>query len=245
MKKNDQVANNAHPPQGQPQPGMYGGQYQGPPQGGAHPQGNYPVGGYPQQQWAPAPPPHKKNWFLRHKILSALLALVLIGCIASAASGGGSKDGDAASSRSGASTQNGSEKGKEDKLPAVGQPVTDGKFQFTITKVERDVPSIGDQYMSKKAQGSYTLVHVTVKNVGTEAETMMADGQKAYDADGVGYEATSDGAVYISGNDTLFAEINPGNTLKGILVFDAPKGKKLTKVRLHESMFSNGSEGSL
>mgnify|MGYP002650418659 CR=1 FL=1 len=39
--------------------------------------------------------------------------------------------------------------------------------------------------MNKKAQGSYTLVHVTVKNVGTEAETMMADGPKAYDANGL------------------------------------------------------------
>jgi len=99
--------------------------------------------------------------------------------------------------------------------------------------------------VNKKAQGSYTLVHVTVKNVGTEAETMMADGQKAYDANGVGYEATSDGAIYIEGNDTLYTEINPGNTLKGILVFDAPKGTKLTKVRLHDSMFSNGVEASL
>ncbi|WP_338811645.1 DUF4352 domain-containing protein [Dermacoccus nishinomiyaensis] len=99
--------------------------------------------------------------------------------------------------------------------------------------------------MNKKAQGSYTLVHVTVKNVGTEAETMMADGPKAYDANGVGYEATLDGAIYIEGNDTLYTEINPGNTLKGILVFDAPKGTKLTKVRLHDSMFSNGVEASL
>ena len=134
---------------------------------------------------------------------------------------------------------------KKDALPALGTPVTDGKFTFTVSRVERNVPSIGGQYMNKKAQGSYTLVHITVKNTGTDAQSLMADSQKAYDANGVGYEATSDGAFYIEGNDTLFTEINPGNTLKGILVFDTPAGTKLTKVRLHDSMFSNGVETSL
>lgn len=214
------------------------------------------------QQQAPQQP--KKNWFLRHKILTAILALVLIGIIASVA--GGSKKDDTASGSSSAAantansaaamsgeTKAGETKASDSKdddskdkaLPAVGQPIRDGKFEFIVTKVERNVPSIGGEFMNKKAQGAYTLVHVTVKNVGDETQTMSASGQKAYDAKGIGYEATSDGAIYIEGNDTLYTEINPGNSLKGVLVFDAPKGTTLTKVRLHDSMFSNGAEGSL
>jgi hypothetical protein len=46
----------------------------------------------------PAPPAQdKKNWFLRHKILTAALAIVLIIIIAAVASGGGSDDSNTAS----------------------------------------------------------------------------------------------------------------------------------------------------
>ena len=41
-------------------------------------QGHYPQQGYPQGGWQPQPPPKKKIWFLRHKFLTAILALVLI-----------------------------------------------------------------------------------------------------------------------------------------------------------------------
>jgi hypothetical protein len=33
---------------------------------------------------------------------------------------------------------------------------------------------------------------------------------------------------------------NPGNTVRGKLVFDVPDGAKLTSVVLHESMFTAG-----
>lgn len=260
--ENSQYPQNGEYAQGgqYPQNGGYaqypqnGQQFQGHPQGGAHPHS-----GYPQQQWQQTEPPKKKNFFVRHKILTGVLALGLVAGIAAAA-GGGSKDGGssnagsptsaAAPAKSGSAASSGGQSSaaaqeKKDALPALGTPVTDGKFTFTVSRVERNVPSIGGQYMNKKAQGSYTLVHITVKNTGTDAQSLMADSQKAYDANGVGYEATSDGAFYIEGNDTLFTEINPGNTLKGILVFDTPAGTKLTKVRLHDSMFSNGVETSL
>ncbi|QEH94316.1 DUF4352 domain-containing protein [Dermacoccus abyssi] len=230
------------------------GQWQGQP--GQQGQGQYgqygqPQGGYqqgpPQGGWQQAPQPKKKNWFLRHKILTAILALFLIGGIAAATSGGGGSNGSDTASNS--DNSSGSEKKKDEKkseaLPKVGTAIKDGDLEFTVTKVEPGVASVGDQYLGEKAQGAFTLVHVSVKNVGTQTQTVMADGQKAYDAKGIGYEANSTASIYVKNNDTFFTEINPGNTLQGVFVFDAPKGIKLTKVRLHESMFSNGVEGSL
>ncbi len=35
-------------------------------------------------------------------------------------------------------------------------------------------------------------------------------------------------------------EINPGNTVKGMLVFDMPKDAKPTSIELHDSPFSGG-----
>ncbi|RSM44161.1 hypothetical protein DMB66_52525 [Actinoplanes sp. ATCC 53533] len=39
--------------------------------------------------------------------------------------------------------------------------------------------------------------------------------------------------------------MNPGNTVKGKLVFDVPEGTKLTSLELHDSLFSDGVQVNL
>jgi hypothetical protein len=38
----------------------------------------------------------------------------------------------------------------------------------------------------------------------------------------------------------IFIEISPGNSLKGILVYDMPKGAKAAQIEPHDSMLSGG-----
>ena len=61
---------------------------------GSHPPITQPMGAQPGAYPGPpaAPPPGQQNWFMRHKVLTAVLAVVLIGIIAAAAGGGGSDD---------------------------------------------------------------------------------------------------------------------------------------------------------
>jgi hypothetical protein len=59
------------------------------------------------------------------------------------------------------------------KTAGLGQPVKDGKFTFTVTKVERGPARIGDQYLGKTAQGKFVFVHVTVQNHGDEAQSFL------------------------------------------------------------------------
>jgi hypothetical protein len=47
--------------------------------------------------------------------------------------------------------------------------VTPGR-EFTVTKVEPGVARVGGDLLSQQAQGQYVLVHVTVANVGNEAQ---------------------------------------------------------------------------
>lgn len=69
---------------------------------GQNPYGQQPQPGQPGQpgQWQPvnppAPPVKQPNWFMRHKILTALIALVVVGIIGGALGGGGDEPSTAA-----------------------------------------------------------------------------------------------------------------------------------------------------
>jgi Domain of unknown function (DUF4352) len=60
-----------------------------------------------------------------------------------------------------------------------------------VTKVECGIAEVGGEYLNKKAQGQFCLVHVTVKNIGNEARTFTSGNQSAYNAAGQKYEADS------------------------------------------------------
>lgn len=214
----------------------------------------------------PTPPyvqrPQRKNWFLRHKILTGLGALVLVGGIGSAvASGGGGSATTAATSSNSASSEpvgsastgpsasssapSTSSAAPKKKTPGIGTPVRDGKFEFTVTKVRQGVKSVGDQYLGKQAQGSFVLVSVTVKNIGDRSQTMFDDNQKLTDADGREFSADSEASIYLKNNELWLKEINPGNTATGTIVYDMPAGAVPASLELHDSAFSGGVTVSL
>lgn len=212
-----------------------------------------PQGGYQAPPMPPAPAP-KRNWFARHKILTGLIALVVIVGGICAANDGSKKSGDDraatsptadASSRTGTSTAATSKAAASPKAtkkakPGIGAAVRDGKFQFTVTKVVTGKASVGSQYLEQKAQGSYTLIYLTVKNIGDESQTFSDSDQTVSDASGKSYDADSTADLYIEGNDVFFQNINPGNSVGGVLAFDMPVGAKATSITLHDSMFSGG-----
>jgi len=226
-----------------------------------------PTGPYPG---TPAQPPApKRSWFARHKILTGLGVVVAVVVIASAASGGGGDAPQAATSTPASSATTAGEattdvakeaekkvadkKGakKADKKAAakksagIGDPVRDGKFEFTVTSVKDGVASVGDDVLGQEAQGQFVLVRVTVKNIGDKAQLFDGSSQTAFDADGREFSSDSEAAIYVKGSESFLNEINPGNSVKATVVFDVPKGAKLTKVELHDSMFSGGVDVAL
>lgn len=135
---------------------------------------------------------------------------------------------------------------QEKKTPGLNEPAKDGDFQFTVTGVKCGVAKVGNQYLNEKAQGQFCLVSVQVKNIGKEAQTMVDSVQKAYDAKGTEFSVDSGAALYANEDQQVFfEEINPGNTVKGKLVFDIPKDTKLTSLELHDSLFSGGVKVAL
>jgi hypothetical protein len=204
------------------------------------PQGGYPPPGYPPQQ-----PPRRKSWPRRHKILTALLsivALIIIISVASAAGSGGNSGGSSTGTTPGGSGQQAAAPAAPAAAgPHIGQAAADGKFSFTVTVLGR-AHRVGDQYLGATAQGHYVVLDITVRNIGTEAQTFDDSAQYVYDSAGRKFSADSQADIYgnKAGNAPFLQSINPGNSVTGRLYFDLPKGDHAVKAELHDSVFSGG-----
>ena len=123
----------------------------------------------------------------------------------------------------------------------IGKPFRDGKFKFTVRSVKCGIAKVGDSvYLQKKAQGQFCAVTMSISNIGDEAQSMFADNQVAFDSKGRKFSADSEASIYDGSSEVLWEEINPGNSVKGKVYFDIPKGAKLTSLELHDSAFSGG-----
>lgn len=176
------------------------------------------------------------NWFVRHKILSVIIGLVIIGVISSAAGGSKSSTSSTKSSTTKAAT-----------TAKIGQAANDGKFEFTVTSVECGKTSVGsNQYLTKTAQGQYCLLNVSVKNIGDQAQSLLSSNQYLLNASGQKYSADDTATLYNAPNGTSwYNDINPGNSVTGAIVFDIPKDQTATTAELHDSAFSNGVKVTL
>jgi hypothetical protein len=123
----------------------------------------------------------------------------------------------------------------------LGKTVRDGKFAFTVKSVKCGIAKVGtSEYLQKKAQGQFCAVSMKIENIGDEPQSMFADNQYAFDAKDRKFSADSAASIYDDNSQVLWEEINPGNTVQGKVYFDIPKGAKLTRFELHDSMFSGG-----
>ena len=191
----------------------------------------------PPHQQPQAPEPKKKG--KGRKLLFLAVAIVLIIVIVKVAGGGGS------STSSSGSTSGGSSSGSSAQAAGLNQPVQDGKFEFTVTGDDCSKNTIGEDPLSKTAQGTFCVVSVTVTNVGDKAQMLDASSQKAFDAQGREFSADSSAAMYLGDSNTFLNQLNPGSTVQGQIVYDVPVGTQLTKLELHDSPFSGGVDVSL
>lgn len=130
-------------------------------------------------------------------------------------------------------SQAGKAKPGEDKpakaAAGIGDTVKDGDFAFTITNV-KTASNIGGEF-GEDAQGKFVIVNVTVKNHGDSAETFDASNQKVYDTKSREF-TTAEAQMYLE-SDAFLQQINPGNSVKGKLVFDMPKKANAERIELH------------
>jgi Domain of unknown function (DUF4352) len=135
--------------------------------------------------------------------------------------------------------------GQTQETPGIGTPVRDGKFEFTVRKVECGKSRVGDVDFGVKAQGQFCFIYMKVENIGKEAQTLDSSAQYMYGSNGERYDTDAEASIRLDDSNTFLEDINPGNAVEGIVVFDIPKGAKPTKLELHDSPFSGGVEVEL
>ncbi len=191
----------------------------------------------------------KKNWFAKHKILTGILVLIVIGVIASASSSDKSKIQNANNKKDqnqpAAQTQN--EASKKAEIAKIGVPARDGKFEFTVQSMQCGKASVGsNEFLTKTPQGQFCLLNLTVKNIGNEAQSLLSSNQYLLNDSGQKYSADDTATMYNAPNGTSwYNQINPGNSVEGAIVFDIPKDVTPTMAQLHDSAFSGGIQVSL
>lgn len=190
----------------------------------------------------------RRSWFARHKVLTALGVVVVLGIGAAALGGGGDDDRTADTPAVGQSTGTGADEPAaeepvaEEPAPAgIGTPVSDAGFEFVVTGVEPGVTRVGSDLLGQDAQGQFVLVHLTATNIGTEGAYVYSDPQKATDAQGREFTADVVASAYVATDPTVFAsQVNPGNQVAMTLVYDIPADATLTAITLHGGIFSDG-----
>jgi hypothetical protein len=126
--------------------------------------------------------------------------------------------------------------------PGLNTPVRDGQFTFVVTSVSCGHPSVGRSIITRKAQGTFCLVALTVQNTGTESRHFSDGFQKLVGDDGTVYDADLTAGVIANENiKGLWNTIAKGDTVSGTIVYDVPTQSHISKVELHDSAFSTGA----
>jgi len=109
-----------------------------------------------------------------------------------------------------------------------------------VTAVDDGPAIIGDADIGIEQQGRFVFVTVTVTNHGDAPGSILGDNQYLIDAEGRRAGADSEATVHLDQARSPDAEINPADSVTGILVFDIPVDAVPAGVELHESASSAG-----
>ena len=121
----------------------------------------------------------------------------------------------------------------------LGTPVRDGNLEFVVSSVRCGVPQVGSGLVKRTADGQYCLADVRATNVKNDARTLYEPFQKLVDS--AGHKHSADLTMRVVFRDqTIWDKIQPGQRVRGTMVFDIPKNASATALELHDGIASGG-----
>lgn len=166
----------------------------------------------------------QRNWFMRHKILSFIGIVVVIGIISSIGSGGDSKTASTSDSSNNTKTE---DVKKEEVVYAVGDVISSDKLEVTVSKSE-ELSQVGDQYLNKTASdgGTFVAIQYTMKNVSDEPVGMFDyPTLNLVDEKGTKYDSDIDASSYYAvqtdiDNSKIMSDLNPDISVTDTEVYE-------------------------
>ncbi len=159
------------------------------------------------------------NWFMRHKVITGIL-VVVIGLIAMSATGG-DKSGTSTNTQS----NSGQTQAESPKVAKIGEIAQSGDLAFTVTGV-KDANTLGNSFTQKDAQGIFKVINLKIENTGKETRTIDGSMIKMTDDQGRTFERSIEGQTakgMSQGKVDLFLQqVQPGLSVNGDIVFDVP-----------------------
>jgi hypothetical protein len=196
---------------------------------------------------------HQKNWFLRHKFLVAIWAIVFgvagYGGYLALGSPGKNPNPYVLSNQTPEKSSQTQEAEESKELAQIGQTVTDGSLEITTKGIKCGEKTIGtNEYAHDDATGTFCRLQLSIKNTGESAQTLPADKMKLFD--GQDKEYTFDSAATLYAQSDLSAaiwyeNISAGSTVNGDVVFDIPVDATPEKVLIFGGSDTPGIEVSL
>lgn len=123
---------------------------------------------------------------------------------------------------------------------AVGQEARDGKFAFVVKNVRTS-----NQEGMSKPRGVFVIVTMDVTNIGDQAQSFFVQNQKLVDDEGRVYTVDTSAASWITKNESMIIDLNPGLAFTTQVPFDVPSGTKPAAIEVHDSAFSGGARAAL
>ncbi|MDT5036811.1 MAG: hypothetical protein QOE03_1996, partial [Micromonosporaceae bacterium] len=128
---------------------------------------------------------------------------------------------------------------------AGGATARDGALEFALTGLRCGDTELGTWPVRKRATGRYCLVSVRVSNIGSHTGLIFTGSQRLVDTAGRQYPADRWAWVYSATSRALTGTVDPGQALNGTLVFDVPADAHLTRMIVHDTPLSRGTELTL
>lgn len=182
-----------------------------------------------------------RNWFVKHKVITGILILIVIGIIASAGGNKSEKVAKQDDSTKVAATEAKSETPapKEVKSYKVGDSVKLGGAVVTVNKIEA---STGGQF-SKPQEGNVWLnLNITIENTEAKDQYITTMGQMFLrDGDGNSYQVAVTDKSLESVNNNLDGTILAKSKRTGWVGFEVKEDVKQLGFQYNGSMWGGGS----
>ena len=190
-----------------------------------------------------------KEYSKGKKIGIIVIAVLILGAIGSASSDQDTHTEQADSDQTTNNTSNNQEVEQTaqtppaEPAPEIGDEVRDGDFAFTVLSLDCGATKIATAggFLEERAQGHYCKMRLSVKNIKDSPQSFWASDQFVYNDKGQKYSSDTEASILLNDAGTI-EDINPGNSITTVVVFDVPVDAKIIKAELHDSGLSGGVE---